>query len=108
MSSEVRLLYITTPSIQLARQIAGNLIESKLIACANIIPQMESVYMWEGKLCQDQENILIVKTIQSRVAEVTRKVEELHSFDCPCVVSLTVDGGHQPFLDWVKDESKTS
>ncbi len=98
---EIRFVYMTAGSLEEARRIGRELIESRLAACVNILPGMQSVYRWEGKIEEAAEVVVIAKTTAPRVAALAERVKSLHSYDCPCVVSLKVDGGHQPFLDWI-------
>ena len=98
---DIRFVYMTAGSPAEARAIGRELVESGLAACVNILPGMQSVYRWEGKIEAADEVVVIAKTTASRVPELTAKVKSLHSYECPCVVSLKVEGGHQPFLDWI-------
>jgi periplasmic divalent cation tolerance protein len=98
---EIRFVYMTAGSVDEARRIGRELIESRLAACVNILPGMQSVYRWEGKIEVAAEVVMIAKTTAARVAALTERVKSLHGYDCPCVVSLKVEGGHQPFLDWI-------
>ena len=98
---DIRFVYMTAGSLEEARRIGRELVESRLAACVNILPGMQSIYRWEGKIEAADEVVVIAKTTASRVPELTAKVKSLHSYDCPCVVSLKVEGGHQPFLDWI-------
>ncbi len=100
----VTFIYITAGSIDEARAIGRELVGLKLAACVNIIDHMESVYKWEGEIQNDQEVIIIAKTIESRVPELIEKVKTLHSYECPCIVSLPVSTGNKPFLDWIEAE----
>lgn len=79
------------------------LINARLAACVNIIENMTSMYMWDGKLQDGNEIILIAKTTQERVSDLIEKVNSLHSYDCPCIVSLPVSDGNPAFLKWVAD-----
>jgi periplasmic divalent cation tolerance protein len=65
---------------------------------------MQSIYRWEGELQQDSEVVMIAKTTGTRVSQLVDKVKSLHSYDCPCIVSLPVSGGYTPFLDWIQSE----
>ena len=82
------------------------LVASKLAACVNILDNMNSIYLWEGKLQDDQETVMIAKTTEARVPELIEKVKAMHSYDCPCVVCLPIENGNQEFLDWIADEVK--
>ena len=99
------LIYITTGSRDEALAIARELVESRLAACANVLAGTTSVYHWQGEVCEEGEVSLILKTRDDLVDRVVEKVRELHSYDCPCVVSLPITGGNQGFLDWIDVET---
>ena len=101
----VYLVYMTAGSGEEARKIAGELVASRLAACANIIDGMRSVYRWEGRIQEDREVVLIAKTTEERLAALTDTVRRLHSYDCPCVVAIPVSGGNTAFLEWVTAET---
>ena len=101
----VRLLYVTAGSTEEARKIGATVVGERLAACANIIPGMKSLYSWEGEVKEDEEAVLILKTQESLVPAATRRIVELHGYDCPCVVALAVEGGNREFLDWVVSET---
>lgn len=98
------LVYVTTSGIEEARSIAGALLVHRLIACANILPKMESVYRWEGKVMQDAEVVILMKSMRSKVPDIDAKVGEMHSYDLPCVVAMPLVEGSKAFLDWVEAE----
>jgi len=101
---EINMIYITAGSKDEAKRIGKALINARLAACVNIIENMTSMYMWDGKLQDDKETILIAKTTKERVPGLIEKVKSLHSYDCPCIVSLTVSDGNPAFLKWVANE----
>jgi periplasmic divalent cation tolerance protein len=105
-SMPVNFIYMTASSKTEAQKIGKALVESRLAACVNILDNMQSIYRWEEKVQEDAEVVLIAKTTESLVAELIDKVKSLHSYDCPCIVSLSVSDGYRPFLDWVQDEVK--
>jgi periplasmic divalent cation tolerance protein len=102
MECEVRLLYVTCPDETCARLISNVLLEERLVACTNLIPGMESNYWWEGKITMSRELVLIVKTVADQVARVTARIESLHPYEAPCVLSLNVETGSEPYLRWLK------
>jgi periplasmic divalent cation tolerance protein len=108
MYRNLRLLYVTTSDKKEARKIGRALVEENLAACVNIIDGMNSIYKWEGDIQEDAECILIVKTHYSRVRKVTRMIKEMHSYEVPCVISLTIteDEGNEDYLDWLENNSK--
>jgi periplasmic divalent cation tolerance protein len=93
---------MTAASKAEARNIGKALVESRLAACVNILDNMQSIYRWEEKIQEDSEVVLIAKTTEARVPRLIDKVKSLHSYDCPCIVSLPVIDGYPPFLDWIK------
>ncbi len=97
----IRFIYMTAGSLEEARRIGRELVSAQLAACVNILPQMQSIYVWEGQLQEDAEVVMIAKTTAARTAELIAKVKSLHSYSVPCVVSLAVEDGHAPFLEWI-------
>ena len=100
----VNFIYMTAGNKKEAQNIAKELVTSRLAACVNIFDNMNSVYMWDGEVQEDSEVVLIAKTTQERLPELVEKVKSIHSYDCPCIVSLPVVDGHKPFLDWIAGE----
>ena len=101
----IRLIYITTGGKDEARTIGKELVSSRLAACVNIIDNMNSMYFWEGKIQDDKETILIAKTTETLVPKLIEKVKSIHSYSCPCVLSLPVLDGNKQFLDWIVEET---
>jgi periplasmic divalent cation tolerance protein len=102
----IRLIYITVGSLDEARSIGKELVSSRLVACVNIIDNVSSMYWWEAEIQDDKEVILIAKTKETLVPELIEKVKSMHSYSCPCIVSLPILDGNKPFLDWVTEETK--
>ena len=101
---KINFVYMTAGSKDEARKIGEELVVSKLAACVNILDNMNSFYMWDGKVQDDTEVVMIAKTTEARVPQLIEKVKSLHSYDCPCIVSLPVSGGNSAFLDWIAAE----
>jgi periplasmic divalent cation tolerance protein len=95
---------MTAGSTEEARTIGSALVSSGLAACVNMIDTMKSIYRWEGKIQEDDEVVLIAKTTDERLPELTEKVRSLHSYDCPCVVALPAEGGDPEFLGWIVEQ----
>lgn len=108
MFNNLRLVYITTKDKEEARSIGRTLVEEKLTACVNIIDSMEAIYRWEGEIRQENECILIAKTPYHNVKELTERVKELHSYDCPCIISLqlTEQEGNEAYQQWLIRETQ--
>ena len=98
------LLYLTCANKDEAKTIARTLIDERLIACANILGKMISVYRWEGTVVEDEEIAVLLKTRRDMAARVTERVKELHSYDLPCVVGLPIQGGNPDFIGWLNCE----
>jgi periplasmic divalent cation tolerance protein len=97
---------MTAGSKDEATKIAKELVSARLAACVNILDNMSSVYLWQEEIQEDTEVVMIAKTTEERIPQLIEKVESMHSYDCPCIVSLPVSGGYQPFLDWIAEEVK--
>lgn len=95
------MVYITTSGGEESKKIAKVLLEEKIVACANILPNMESIYWWEGKLEEDVESILLVKTRSELVDKVIDKVREIHSYQTPCALEIQIKKGSPDYLDWL-------
>lgn len=86
-----------------ARRIGRALVEEGLAACVNVLGDIESIYRWEGRICEEPEVAFIAKTTAAKSDALTRRVVELHSYDTPCVSILPVESGHPAYLAWVHD-----
>ena len=100
------MIYVTTPSPQEALRIGRAVVADRLAACANVLPGITSVYRWQGEVQEDGETALILKTRSDLVERLTTRVKELHSYDCPCVVALSIAGGNPDFLQWIAEETR--
>jgi periplasmic divalent cation tolerance protein len=99
------LLYVTASNEEEAATIGRALVEDGLVACANVIGPVRSIYRWEGGIQDEREAVLIAKTTADRVDAVTAKICALHSYTLPCVVAVPITGGNAGFLDWVAAET---
>lgn len=99
------LIYITASSRDEALILARRLVDERLVACANVLDGATSLYWWEGKVQEEREAIVIAKTRSTLVDAVVARVKDLHSYSCPCVVALPIDGGNPAFLAWVDGET---
>lgn len=96
-----RLVWVTHPSLEDAKSLAHTLVDQKYCACVNLIPRMQSVYAWQGKVESSQEVVMVCKTIPENVPKLMEKIKALHPYDVPCIVSLVVDQGLPAYLDWI-------
>ncbi|WP_255331942.1 divalent-cation tolerance protein CutA [Methanocalculus taiwanensis] len=100
--TDIVLIFCTAPSGE-AEEIAKRLIEERLAACVNITP-VRSVYRWDGEVVCDDEQLLIVKTTAEASRDCIQRIEAIHSYDVPEILSIPVPEGNQPYLDWVQTE----
>jgi periplasmic divalent cation tolerance protein len=100
------LVYITAANMDEAKSIGRELVSSRLAACVNIIDGINSIYRWAGEIQEDREVTIISKTKESLVPELIEKVKSMHSYECPCIVSLPILDGNKPFLDWIVEETR--
>ncbi len=103
---KTKLIYVTAPSREEAERITETVVTERLAACANIFDGVISVYHWEGKLCRENETVLILKTREGQLDRLMDRIKELHSYDCPCIVALPIEQGYAPFLKWLEDETR--
>ena len=88
-----------------AEKIARSLLDKRLAACVNILPGAKSVYWWQGKIEEAAECLLIIKTREARLGDLTAEVKRLHSYSVPEVVAFRVEGGNPDYLRWLADET---
>lgn len=99
------MVYVTAGSRAEAATIGRAIVEERLAACANVVAEIASYYWWEGAVREDSEASLILKTREELVEKVISRVKELHSYDCPCVVSFPIATGNHDFLNWIIKET---
>jgi periplasmic divalent cation tolerance protein len=100
--TNARIVLTTTGSQEEAGKIAHTLVDRRLAACVNIVPQIESVYRWQGKVETAQEWLLLIKTQAKLYERVRQAIQELHSYELPECVMLEVTAGSQEYLDWIE------
>jgi periplasmic divalent cation tolerance protein len=101
------VVFVTVSSRDEGKKIASALLEERLVACVNIIPSINSIYRWQGKICDDEEILLIIKTRSELFGKLQEKVKSLHSYKVPEIIALPIIFGSQSYLDWIKEETGT-
>ena|ERR1700682_4546842 len=101
--TDKRILLTTAGSEEEARKIGRHLVENQLAACVNIIPQVESIYRWQGKVDSSREWLPLVKTTQERFPAVREAIRKLHSYEVPECVVLNIEDGSSEYLQWLAD-----
>ncbi len=105
MADEVLLAFSTFPDPETARRIARQLIAENFAACANMIPAIESIYRWQGKIEQGNETLVLFKTTAARSAAFQEKLKSLHPYDVPEIIFIPLTDGLPEYLRWVVDNS---
>lgn len=104
--TDKRIVLSTAGSEEEARKLARHLVERKLAACVNIVPQIESIYRWQGKVESSQEWLLLIKTSAEKFASVCDAIRELHSYELPECIALMIEDGSPDYLQWLADSVK--
>jgi periplasmic divalent cation tolerance protein len=97
------LVLTTAASPEEAHKIARGLVERGLAACVNIVPKIESVYRWDGKVEEAQECLLLIKTTEAAFPRLSETLKELHSYEVPECLAIPVKDGSSPYLKWIDD-----
>lgn len=97
------LILTTTESKSEAEKIAQALVERRLAACVNVIPQIRSIYRWKDKVESAEEFLLLIKTTKENESAVQAAIRELHSYDLPECISILIDGGSAEYLKWIAE-----
>ena len=101
MSDEAIVVFMTAASGEEATRLADMLVGAHLAACVQILPEIESVYRWQGKIERSSEVLLLAKTTRGKFDELEREVRALHSYDTPEIVAVPVVAGSAPYLEWL-------
>ncbi len=104
--TDKRIVLSTAGSEEEARKIARHLVEHQLAACVNIVPQIESIYRWEGKVESSREWLLIVKTTAEKFPAVRDAIRELHSYELPECITINIEDGSPEYIDWLANSLK--
>jgi periplasmic divalent cation tolerance protein len=99
------VILITVASREEAERIARRLVEDRLAACVNIVPQVRSLFIWQGKFSQEDEILLVVKSRRARFRELATTVKQLHSYSVPEIIALPILVGSSDYLRWVAEST---
>jgi len=101
MVGEYCVVFVTVGTASEAEKIASTVVEERLAACCNLIPGIRSVYRWQGKICRDEETLLIMKTRRERFEALRARVATLHGYEVPEIIALPIAAGHAAYLEWL-------
>ena len=102
MPNDAIVVFMTAASGEEATRLADMLVGAHLAACVQILPEMESVYRWEGKIERQSEVLLLAKTTLAKFADLEREVRALHSYETPEIVAVPITAGSAPYLEWLR------
>jgi periplasmic divalent cation tolerance protein len=103
LESKYIVVVVTTASEDDAEKIARSLLEEKIIACANIIGPLRSLFWWQGKIESAEEHMLLMKTRFDMFERLAEKVKALHSYEVPEIIALPITEGFKPYLEWLNN-----
>ena len=104
--SKFIVVFVTCGSEDEALKIARALVEERLAACANMISPLRSIYRWEGKIWDEKEWLLIIKTQRSKFEDLAKRVKALHSYSVPEIIALPIAEGSPAYLNWIEENTK--
>jgi periplasmic divalent cation tolerance protein len=105
--TDKRIVLSTAGSAEEARKIANHLVHHQLAACVNIVPRIESIYRWQGKVESGTEWLLLIKTTAERFNDVRDAIRELHSYDLPECIAIAIEDGSVNYLEWIAESIKS-
>jgi periplasmic divalent cation tolerance protein len=100
------IIFITASSYEEARKVADALVTQKKAACVNIVPKVNSLFRWKGKIEDAEENLLVVKTRAKLLSEVVSTVKAVHSYEVPEIIALPIIEGNPDYLKWIDEETE--
>ncbi len=106
MKASLIQMQCSVPTKKVAKKIARKLVEEHLCACVNILPKMNSFYIYEGKFCEDEELLLLIKTDKKHYKAVETRILSLHPYDIPEIIALPIVKGSKEYIDWAKKALK--
>ena len=104
-SIQVVVVMVTAASQDEAVKIADHVVRFRLAACASTIPTVRSTYWWEGKIMDDQESLVLIKTTSDKFSSLEETIRKIHSYKVPEIIAIPVSNGLQPYLEWVHRET---
>ena len=106
IKSEFSIIIVTTPDKELAKKITRLLVEKRLAACGQLFP-IESIYLWQGKVCEENETALFIKSRTALFEEIRKVIKENHPYEVPQIVQIPITDGLPDYLKWISDNTQT-
>jgi periplasmic divalent cation tolerance protein len=104
-AGQVLVILVTTVNQEEAVRIGKEMVNAKLAACANVIPGIQSIYRWNGKVVQEEEVLLILKTVKPRYRALEKAIKTMHTYEIPEIIALPVKEGFNQYIGWVGRET---
>ncbi|MBL7685442.1 MAG: divalent-cation tolerance protein CutA [Deltaproteobacteria bacterium] len=95
------IIFTTVSSQKIAKKISEILVQEKLVACVNIIPQLTSIYIWKNKLCREKEILLMMKTRREKYAALEKRLRQIHPYETPEIIGIKINKGSKDYLNWI-------
>jgi len=102
MAQGIVTIFVTTASEQEAVSIGKTLVEEGLVACANIIPQIRSIYRWKGEIWDERETLIMIKSRETLFESIRSRIKELHSYEVPEITAIAVEKGDEAYVQWIQ------
>jgi periplasmic divalent cation tolerance protein len=103
MSSEYVVIFVTVPNKDVGVELARYLVGNRLVACVNVVDGLRSIYYWEGRVEEDDEALLIIKSRKDRLDDIIKAVREKHPYKVPEIIALPIIGGLRDYLAWIDE-----
>lgn len=103
MASKYQIVLSSCPDEQSAQAIARALVEQRLAACVNILPVMQSIYLWNGSIQQDKEQLLIIKSTVQHYSKIEKSIRALHPYELPEIIAVPITDGLNEYLKWLEN-----
>lgn len=99
------MVYCTCPSLEAGKDIASKVVEAKLAACVNLVPNITSIYRWENKIEESSEILLILKTSEKVYRLLEAEILKHHPYECPEVIGIPIEHGYKGYLEWLNQNT---
>jgi periplasmic divalent cation tolerance protein len=100
------VIFVTTSSPAEAEKIGRALVNERLVACANIVSRVRSIYRWQGKICDEHEALMVLKSRSAKIQKIIRRVKSLHSYTVPEIIALPILAGSKEYLRWIREVTR--
>ncbi|MBI5561145.1 MAG: divalent-cation tolerance protein CutA [Deltaproteobacteria bacterium] len=103
MEDHFIVVFMTAPSEEVGADIGKTLVEESLVACCNVIPQIRSIYRWEGKVCDEKEVLCLMKTRRDLFDRLEKRIKALHPYKVPEIIAVKIKDGSREYLNWIDE-----